>query len=123
MLVKLFSSKLRVELLALFFTQPESSLYFGEIAKRTAEDRGNISRELRSLEGIGLLVSRKEGNLKYYSLNKGFLLYDELGSMIRKTRGAAARLTEALTKVKGVEYAFLYGSLAAARKRPAATST
>lgn len=113
MLVKLFSSKLRVELLALFFTQPESNLYFGEIAKRTAEDRGNISRELRSLEGIGLLASRKEGNLKYYSLNKGFLLYDELGSMIRKTRGAAARLTEALTKVKGVEYAFLYGSLAA----------
>jgi DNA-binding transcriptional ArsR family regulator len=83
--------------MALLFTQPESSLYFGEIATRTAEDRGNISRELRSLEGIGLLTSRKEGNLKYYSLNRGFMLYDELRSMIRKMRGAEGKLTEALS--------------------------
>jgi DNA-binding transcriptional ArsR family regulator len=88
MLVKLFTSKLRVEILALFFSRPEEALYLGGIIKLTGEDRGNISRELRNLEGIGLLISRKEGNLKYYSLNKGFLLYDELRSIIQKTRGA-----------------------------------
>ena len=113
MLIRLFSSKLRVELLALFFSRPDSSLYLGEIANLTSEDKGNISRELRNLEGIGLLTSRREGNLKYYALNKGYLLYDELKSIILKTRGAAGKLTETLTGVKGIDYAFLYGSVAA----------
>ena len=112
MLVKLFTSKLRVEILALFFSRPEESLYFGEIGKLTGEDRGNISRELRNLEAIGLLVSRKEGYLKYYSLNRDFLLYDELRSMIQKTRGAVGTIKEALSSEKKIDFAFIYGSVA-----------
>jgi len=112
MLVKLFTSKLRVEILTLFFSRPEESLYFGEIVKLTGEDRGNISRELRNLESIGLLVSRKEGNLKYYSLNKNFLLYDELRSIIQKTRGIIGKLKETLSEAKKIDYAFIFGSIA-----------
>lgn len=112
MLVKLFTSKLRVEILALFFSRPEESLYLGEIGKLTGEDRGNISRELRNLEAIGLLVSRKEGYLKYYSLNRDFLLYDELRSMIQKTRGAVGTIKEALSSEKKIDFAFIYGSIA-----------
>jgi len=113
MLVKLFASKLRVELLSLFFSRSEEAFYFGDIVKRTGEDRGNISRELRALEGIGLLTSRKEGNLKYYSLNRKYLLYDELRSIILKTKGTVGTLKEALSKAKGIDYAFIYGSIAA----------
>jgi predicted nucleotidyltransferase len=112
MLVKLFTSKLRVEILALFFSRSEEALYLGEIVKLTGEDRGNISRELRNLENIGLLVSRKEGNLKYYSLNRGYLLYDELRSIIQKTRGVTGTLKETLSKVQDIDYAFIYGSIA-----------
>ena len=112
MLVKLFTSKLRVEILALFFSRPGESLYLGEIVKLTGEDRGNISRELRNLESIGLLISRKEGNLKYYSLNRRYLLYDELRSMIQKTRGVTGTLKETLSKAKDIDYAFIYGSIA-----------
>jgi DNA-binding transcriptional ArsR family regulator len=113
MLVKLFTSKLRVEILALLFSRPEESLYLGEIVKLTGEDRGNISRELRNLENAGLLVSRKEGNMKYYSLNSRYLLYDELKSMIQKTRGISGTLKEKLFMAKGIDYAFIYGSIAA----------
>jgi len=112
MLVKLFTSKLRVEILALFFSRSEEALYLGEIVKLTGEDRGNISRELRNLESIGLLISRKEGNLKYYSSNRDFLLYDELKSIILKTRGAIGALKETLSRTKNIDYAFIYGSIA-----------
>jgi predicted nucleotidyltransferase len=112
MLVKLFTSKLRAEILSLFFSRSEESLYLGEIVKLTGEDRGNISRELRNLESIGLLISRKEGNLKYYSSNRDFLLYDELRSIILKTRGAVCTLKETLSKAKKIDYAFIYGSIA-----------
>jgi DNA-binding transcriptional ArsR family regulator len=100
MLVKLFTSKLRAEILALFFSRTEEALYLGEIVKLSGGDRGNISRELRNLESIGLLISRKEGNLKYYSANRDFLLYEELRSMILKTRGAVGVLKETLSRVK-----------------------
>jgi len=113
MLAKLFTSKLRVEILALFFSRSEEALYLGEIVKLTGEDRGNIRRELRNLESIGLLISRKEGNLKYYSSNRDFLLYDELSSIILKTRGAVGVLKETLSETKNIEYAFIYGSIAA----------
>jgi predicted nucleotidyltransferase/predicted transcriptional regulator with HTH domain len=112
MLIKLFTSKLRVEILALFFSRAEEALYLGEIVKLTGEDRGNISRELRNLENMGLLISRKEGNLKYYSSNKDFLLYGELRSIILKTRGAVGALKETLSRTKNIDYAFIYGSIA-----------
>jgi predicted nucleotidyltransferase len=112
MLLELFTSKLRVEILALFFSRSEEAFYLGEIVKLTGEDRGNISRELRNLESIGLLVSRIEGNLKYYSLNRKYLLYDELRSIIQKTRGATGTLRETLSRAKNIDYAFIYGSIA-----------
>jgi len=112
MLLELFTSKLRVDILALFFSRSEEAFYLGEIVKLTGEDRGNISRELRNLESIGLLVSRIEGNLKYYSLNRKYLLYDELRSIIQKTRGATGTLRETLSRAKNIDYAFIYGSIA-----------
>jgi predicted nucleotidyltransferase len=112
MLTKLFTSRLRVEILVLFFSRPEDAFYLGEIVKHTGEDRGNISRELRNLEKIGLLLSRKQGNLKYYSLNKRYLLYNELRSIIQKTRGVVGSLKEALSQAKNIDYAFIYGSIA-----------
>ena len=59
MLQKLFSSKLRVDLLSLFFGRPDEEFYVREIEKILQEDVGNISRELKNLEGIGLLVSKR----------------------------------------------------------------
>jgi predicted nucleotidyltransferase len=116
MLQKLFSSKLRVDLLSLFFGRPDEEFYVREIEKILQEDVGNISRELKNLEGIGLLISRRKGNLKYYLLDRKFPLYDELRSIILKTRGAAGVLKNALTGMKGVEYAFIFGSIAAGRE-------
>lgn len=116
MLQKLFSSRLRVDLLGLFFGRPDEELYVREIGKILGDDVGNISRELKNLESIGLLVSRKKGNLKYYLLDRRFPLYEELRSIVLKTRGAAGVLQKALTGMKGVEYAFIFGSIAAGRE-------
>ncbi|MGB4549493.1 MAG: nucleotidyltransferase domain-containing protein [Syntrophales bacterium] len=112
MLTKLFSSKLRVELLGLFFGRPDEEFYVREIEKILEEDVGNISRELKNLEGIGLLTSRKKGNLKYYLLKRKFPLYDELRSIFLKTKGAAGILREVLSGMKGIDFAFVYGSFA-----------
>ncbi len=112
MLHKLFSSKVRVELLSTFFLHPERSFYLRELERITGEDYKNISTELKNLETIGLLTSTKVGNLKYFRPNHAFLFFTELKSIFLKFRGAAGLLNQVLTGVKGIEYAFIYGSFA-----------
>jgi predicted nucleotidyltransferase len=113
MLHKLFSSKVRIELLNTFFLHPEKSFYLRELERITGEDYKNVSTELKTLESIGLLTSSKSGNLKYFHVNPGFLIYSELKSIFFKVRGAPGLLKQVLSDSPDIEYAFIYGSFAA----------
>jgi len=117
MLRKIFSSRVRVEILSTFFMNPERELYLREVARLTGEDYKNVSIELRSLEEIGLVSSRNEGNLKYFRLNKEFVIYEELKSIFMKTRGVVGILREAVSTKRDIEYAFIYGSFATGEER------
>ena len=117
MLRKLFSSRVRVEILSVFLMNPERELYLREVERLTGEDYKNVSMELRNLEEIGLLSSRNEGNLKYFSLNKEFVIYEELKSIFIKTKGAVGILREAVSTKRHIDYAFIYGSFATGEER------
>jgi predicted nucleotidyltransferase len=117
MLQKLFSSRVRVEILSTFLMNPKRDLYVREVARLTGEDYKNVSMELRNLEEIGLLSSRNEGNLKYFSLNKAFVIYEELKSIFMKTKGAVGILREAVSTKRDIDYAFIYGSFATGEER------
>ena len=113
MLHKLFSSKVRIELLNTFFLHPEKSFYLRELERITGEDYKNVSTELKNLEAIGFLTSSKSGNLKYFHVNPEFLIYPELKSLFFKVRGAPGLLKQVLSERTDIEYAFIYGSFAA----------
>ncbi len=117
MLQKLFSSRVRVEILSAFLMNPERELYVREVERLTGEDYKNVSMELRNLEEIGLLSSRNEGNLKYFSLNKEFVIYEELKSIFMKTKGAVGIIREAVSTKRHIDYAFIYGSFATGEER------
>ena len=117
MLQKLFSSRVRVEILSTFLMNPERELYLREVARLTGEDYKNVSMELRNLREIGLVSSRNEGNLKYFSLNKAFVIYEELKSIFMKTKGAVGILREAVSTKRDIDYAFIYGSFATGEER------
>jgi len=117
MLKKLFSSRVRVEILSTFLMNPERELYLREVERLTGEDYKNVSMELRNLREIGLLSSRNEGNLKYFSLNKEFVIYEELKSIFMKTKGAVGILREAVSTKGDIDYAFIYGSFATGEER------
>jgi predicted nucleotidyltransferase len=51
--------------------------------------------------------------LKYYRLDKGFLLYEELRSIFMKTRGAVSLLKSALDGISPIDFALIYGSVSA----------
>jgi predicted nucleotidyltransferase len=99
-----------------FLSSPDARYYIRELERKIKEEAKNVSRELKNLETLGLLMSEQQGNQKYYSVNKDFLLYPELKAVIFKTMGVQGPLKEAMNKLNRVEVAFIYGSYASGKE-------
>lgn len=113
----LFRTKLRKKLLTYSFTHPDEHFYVRELAGLIDEDAGNLSRELRGLEKEGLFDSFSKGNVKFYSLNKTYPLFQELKQIIFKTEGVEGSLRDVVHKYKGILFAFIYGSYAKEKEK------
>ncbi|MBI5956786.1 MAG: winged helix-turn-helix transcriptional regulator [Chloroflexi bacterium] len=87
MLEYLFSSKARIKLLTRFLSDPEAKLYTRQLERELGEPVNAVRRELERFEALGLLQSFKEGNLKYYTVNREFSIYPELRGIILKAQG------------------------------------
>ncbi len=94
-----------------FYINSESEAYINELAKLLSLDPGNLYRKLKELESMGLLTSKYFGNVKLYSLNKKFPLFEEYRSIFQKQYGLDAMLKESLKKLKGLKQAYLFGSI------------
>jgi len=114
---RITKSKLREELLVLYFTNLNKKYYLRELERILNFSVGNIRRELIKLENTGLFISEKKGNLVYYYLNKSYPLFKELKSIISKTSGAPKMLQNILEKFSGIEQTFIYGSFAKGDER------
>ncbi len=68
-LEKLFGSKTRAKLLALFFENPGKSFYVREITRVIDEQIHSVRRELLNLGNIGLVKNDTYDNKVYYSAN------------------------------------------------------
>ena len=111
-----WGTKLRKKLLAHTFTHCDQKFYVRELADLIKEDPGNLSRELRKLEEEGLYYSKTEGNLKYYSLNRDYALFEEFKKMIFKTQGVGGALKNLVEDFSGIDCAFIYGSYATGKE-------
>ena len=111
MLSKLFSST-RAELLSLFFNNPDEKFYLRQIARHISKDAAGIKREQDTLVKIGLLVVEKRGVQKYYSADKNSPIFSEMKGLIFKTTGIQGSIKAVLSRLKGVQAAFIYGSYA-----------
>jgi predicted nucleotidyltransferase len=113
----LTKSRLRKDLLRLYFTNPDKEYYLRELERMIDFSAGNIRRELLRLESKGLFRFRRQGNLVYYSLNKKHPLYRPFRAIVFKTVGVQGELRSVLRRVKGVKLAFIYGSFARGNER------
>ncbi len=110
MLEKLFGSKTRVKVLKIFLLNPDKKFYLRQLSRDLKLQVNSIRRELVSLEEFGLLISSnnstnldplstktgttkkksgKEPSLnekKYYWVNKSFVLFPEIKSLISKSQ-------------------------------------
>jgi predicted nucleotidyltransferase len=64
------------------------------------------------LEREGLFRAEVSGRQKYFQLNRGYPLFNEVRSIVAKTIGAVPLIAESLKKIDGIDEAYLYGSFA-----------
>ena len=105
-------SKVTGRILNYFFLNPDSSLYVNELSGKLSLDKRNLVKKLKELEKEGLLKSESRGNLKLYSGNKKYPLYNEYKKIVLKTLGLEKKLTDLLKDVKGIKTVYIYGSYA-----------
>lgn len=117
MLQGLITSRVRVKLLVLFLTHPDAEYYLKGLVQELGENNNAIRRELKRLEKIGLLDSRRQGNLKYYRVNKRCPIYPELKDIVLKTAGVGQALRDDLATLGQIDQAFIYGSFARGEER------
>ncbi len=105
-------SKLRRDLLTLFFLNPGQSYYLRELERRLGASPGTLARELKAFSNDGLLSRQARGREVFYQINHDHPLFSEIKAIVEKTVGIPARISEGFQKMKEVRSAYVYGSLA-----------
>ena len=112
MLAKLFGSDARVKVLSLFMLNAGNEYYLREIAQETRLAIRSVQRTVENLTEIGILQREKRGNSVYFRLRDDIPILPELKAIFLKTVGLGALLRQMLAEQKGIEIAFIYGSVA-----------
>ena len=105
-------SKIRRDLLALYFSNTGRKYYLRELERLLRHSAGNIRRELIKLKKDGLFKTGKIGNLLFYSLNQDHPLFEEIKGIVSKTIGIEASLRAELSSLPNIKAAFILGSFA-----------
>jgi DNA-binding transcriptional ArsR family regulator len=112
MLDKLFTSGIRADIISLLFNTPGEKFYVREISRLLRKNPSGVKKELDKLEEMGLVISEKEGNLRYFSVNKNSTLFPELKGLIAKSLGLPGALKSVL-KASEAKIAFIHGPFTA----------
>jgi predicted nucleotidyltransferase len=104
--------QVRAEVLRLLFADAERELHLRDLTRQSRLGLGTVQGELEKLSASDLVTSRRDGNRRYYRANSNHPLFSDLQQLVLKTSGLRDVLAGALRGVRGVEVAFVFGSLA-----------
>lgn len=109
MLKQLFTSETRVKLMTLFLLHPDDEYFIREITRKLNEQINSIRRELDNLKKIGLLKSKSKNRKKYYIVDKNFIAFHELKSIILKSMSDNETIARKLTKCGDIDLLVMSG--------------
>jgi predicted nucleotidyltransferase len=104
--------QVRAEMLRLLFADAGRELHLRDLTRQSGLGLGTVQGELEKLSTSDLVTSRRDGNRRYYRANSNHPLFPDLQQLVLKTSGLRDVLANALKGMKGVDVAFVFGSLA-----------
>lgn len=110
-------SKVRVELIELFFSTPSEMWYVRELTRLTGEEINAVRRELARMQEVGMVRNEERGNRLYYTLNPYYEFFPDLLTMVSKTTGLGKEIRKNRKKLGDVKYVMFSGKFARSGKR------
>ncbi len=111
MLERLFTSTTRVSILEEFLLNPGNEYHIRELARIVDTTPTYVQKELKNLESLGLLDSRKKGNMVLYKLRLKSSIAEDLKRIFLKTESIGQVIMKELD-IKKIKFAFIFGSFA-----------
>lgn len=105
----IITSKVRIKILELFFSNPKELYHVRGIVREIKEEINAVRRELTKLEADGILRKEPRGNRVYYFLRPEHPFYGDLISIVAKTKGLGATLIENKNKIGKVSFVMFSG--------------
>ncbi len=102
-------SRVRVEMMELFFNNPDEMYYVRQITRLINEEINAVRRELERMLGSGMLKSEERGNRLYYYLNKKYLYFQELRQMVAKSTGLGKKIRKNRKKLGKIDFVMFSG--------------
>lgn len=112
-LLPLLRSQTQGDLLALLFMNPEEEFTLAGAARRIGVSVPGVHHEVTRLVEAGFITDRREGNNRLIKAATDSVLARPLTDLLALTHGPLPVLTKALSSMKGIEQAYIYGSWAA----------
>jgi len=109
MLKRLFTSNTRIKLLTLFLLNPESEFFIRELTRKLEEQINSVRRELDNLKKMGLLKAKSRNRKKYYIVNKNFIAFHELKSIIMKAMSDKENIARKIMSFGNLDVIILSG--------------
>jgi len=110
LLDRIFSSRIRAEIFRHLFGLTGESLHVRELTRRSGLNSATVRQDLRKLESMDLVRSRRDGNRLYYGRTP--IIQSIRHPRNRAQDGRAGRPSEAAPGWAGVRVAFVFGSVA-----------
>jgi hypothetical protein len=115
-LFDIITSKARIKILELFFSDLSEMYHVREIVRQTKEEINAVRRELARLEKAGIFKKESRGNRLYYWLREDYPFFEDLLSMVAKTTGLGAAIIENKRKIGKVSFVMFSGKFV--RRKP-----
>jgi predicted nucleotidyltransferase len=106
----------RRAILSRTFLDASREYHLRELVRQTGLAPRTVQQEVEKLVHADLLIERRAGNRRYLRANERHTLFRAIREIVLKTDGLAEVLRQALG-TDGIEFAFVYGSIAAAEPR------
>jgi len=113
----IITSKVRIKILELFFSNLGEMYHVRGIVRETKEEINAVRRELARLESAGLLKKESRGNRLYYWVRRDYPFFGDLVSMVAKTRGLGAEIISNRKKIGGISFIMFSGKIARGKDR------
>lgn len=108
-LADIITSKVRIKILELFFSDLKEVYHIRGIVRETNEEINAVRRELTKLEKDGVLRKEPRGNRIYYSVRQEYSFFGDLVSIVAKTTGLGKTIIGNKNKIGRVSFVMFSG--------------